>query len=108
MEAWFRYRYEDPAHHTPYDSAEGGYIWVFGGPYDAREQLEEQFQGVVPDEGIEELLDKLHGECVDWAPVHGPDDYDIELYEAVTEKDRAAPTLEDDLTATLRLIAIEL
>ena len=48
MEAWFRFRFEDPAHNTPYDSAEGGYIWVSGGPYGAREQIEEQFLGIVP------------------------------------------------------------
>jgi hypothetical protein len=108
MGAWFRHRYEDPAHRTPYESAEGGYIWVNGGPYDAREQLEEQFQGIVPDEVIEELLDKLHGECVDWAPVPGPDDYDIELYEAVRENDKASATLEDALSAISSLLALSI
>lgn len=108
MEAWFRHRYEDPAHRTPYESAEGGYIWVNGGPYDAREQLEEQFQGIVPDEVIEELLDKLHGECVDWAPVPGPDDYDIDLYEAVRENDKASATLEDALSAISSLLALSI
>lgn len=28
MEEWFRQRYEDPAQRTPYESAEGGYIWI--------------------------------------------------------------------------------
>jgi hypothetical protein len=68
MEAWFRYRYEDPAERTPHDSSEGGYIWIWGGPYNAREQLMEQFQGIVPDDVIEELVDKLQGQCFDWAP----------------------------------------
>ena len=108
MEAWFRDRYEDPAHRTPYDSGKGGYICVSGGPYDAREQLEEEFQGIVPDEVIEELLDKLRGECVDWAPVPGPDDYDTELYEAVREDEKAQTTLEEALSAISSLLALNI
>jgi hypothetical protein len=108
MEAWFRSRFEDPAHSTPYESAEGGYIWLSGGPCDAREQIEEHFLGIVPHEVIEELVDKLHGECVEWAPVPGPDDYDIELYEAVRENDKAAATLEDALSAISSLLALSI
>jgi hypothetical protein len=47
MEAWFRSRFEDPAQRTPYDSGEGGYIWIWGGPYDAREELNQEFQHLV-------------------------------------------------------------
>lgn len=32
---WFLYNFEDPVHHAPHDSREGGYIFVYGGPYDA-------------------------------------------------------------------------
>src|SRR5450631_3948210 len=108
MEAWFRARYEDPAFRTPYESAEGGYIWISGGPYDAREQLEEEFGGIVTDEVIEELVDKLSGESLEWAPVPRPDDYDFELYEAVRENDKAAATLGDALNAISSLLALSI
>jgi hypothetical protein len=41
--AWFLDRYEEPHHHVPHDSAEGGYRYVMGGPHDAAEILAEQF-----------------------------------------------------------------
>jgi hypothetical protein len=37
MVEWFFNNFEDPVHHTPYD---GGYVWIWGGPYDARDELE--------------------------------------------------------------------
>ena len=37
MIEWFNQNFEDPAERTPYESAEGGYQWIWGGPYDARE-----------------------------------------------------------------------
>ncbi len=59
MEEWFRKTFEDPAHRTPYESTEGGYIWIWGGPYDARDELESEFQRLVPQEVIDKLVDKL-------------------------------------------------
>lgn len=85
MEAWFRDRFEDPAERTPYESAEGGYIWIWGGPYDAREELESEFSGIVPDETIEELIDELEDECVEWAPTPRPEDYDEYIAEDIAE-----------------------
>lgn len=83
MESWFRERFEDPAEHTPYESAEGGYIWIWGGPFDAREELEEEFSGIVPDDVIDELVEKLEGECYQWAPIPSPDDYDNYLVDYI-------------------------
>lgn len=76
METWFRQRFEDPAERTPYESAEGGYIWIWGGPYDAREELEAEFSEVVPDDVSNELVDKLEDECREWAPTPSREDYD--------------------------------
>lgn len=83
MESWFREQFEDPAERTPYESAEGGYIWIWGGPYDAREELESEFSGVVPEDVIDELVDKLEGECFEWAPTPSRDDYDNYLVEDI-------------------------
>ena len=35
MHAWFHRYYQDPVHETPHESAEGGYIYIWGGPYNA-------------------------------------------------------------------------
>ena len=43
---WFSQYYEDPANQTPYESAEGGYQFIWGGPYDSRDELESEFSGV--------------------------------------------------------------
>ena len=40
MVEWFLAHYEDPAENTPYDD---GYVYLCGGPYDAREELSGRF-----------------------------------------------------------------
>jgi hypothetical protein len=67
MREWFLQNFEDPAENTPYDSGEGGYQFIWGGPYDAQEQLSEEFGGVVPDDVIEELADKLSDISTEWS-----------------------------------------
>ena len=76
MERWFRERYEDPAVRTPYESAEGGYIWIWGGPYDAHEVLGDQFGDTVREDLIDSLVQELLSECFEWAPTERPGDYD--------------------------------
>lgn len=39
MRAWFLESYEDPVERTPYESREGGYIYIWGGPYYAHDEL---------------------------------------------------------------------
>jgi len=84
METWFRERYEDPAERTPYESAEGGYIWIWGGPYDAAEVLGDEFSGKVDQETIDSLAEDLASECWDWAPTPRPDDYDVLVEDIAT------------------------
>jgi hypothetical protein len=80
MERWFRSNYEDPANRTPYDSGEGGYIYIWGGPFNAREELRERFHEIVPDDAIEELADELEGEAWEWAPTPSSEDYDNTIF----------------------------
>jgi hypothetical protein len=56
--------YEDPAQHVPHDSGEGGYLYIAGGPYDAREVLSEWYP-VAPEEDIAEVAERL-AESFDW------------------------------------------
>lgn len=73
---WFFERYEDPANRLPYASAEGGYQWIYGGPYDAREQLGDNFPDE-PDDIVEAAVDEIESEgLTDWAPASSADDYD--------------------------------
>ena len=66
MREWFFDHYTNPLDNTPYESAEGGYIYIWGGPYDAREELNEEFSGEVPDDIIEELADELNEITIEW------------------------------------------
>jgi len=69
---WFHRNFEDPGEETPYESAEGGYIYIWGGPYEARDELGDEFAGIVPDQLIEEVAEDIEEDgTVDWAP--GPD-----------------------------------
>lgn len=104
METWFRSRYEDPAERTPYD---GGYVWIWGGPYDAEEELRSEFEEVVPEKIIEDLAESLSQECSDWAPVPSDDDYDHSLLAVVSANADSFPTLKEALGTVARLMKIK-
>ena len=68
MVEWFHENFEDPAQHTPYESAEGGYQYIWGGPYDAREQVGSAFPEA-SDEEIDAAIDEIESDgIVYWAP----------------------------------------
>lgn len=98
MEAWFRSHYEGPDVQTPHDP-ETGYIWIWGGPYDAADVLQGAFNGVVPLEVIQRLASDLTSEHWEWAPIPGPDD--IERSED-DEGENAASRRVDEAEAAAR------
>jgi hypothetical protein len=65
---WFRQHYEDPANGVPFDSAEGGYQYVNGGPYDAREVLQDAFE-FVPVSVIDEAVNQIEAYGADWVKI---------------------------------------
>lgn len=77
MKEWFHSRYEDPVNHTPYMTSEGGYIWIYGGPFDAQEELENEFFEFVDELLIEELSEELSDESFQWTRTQN---FDQELY----------------------------
>jgi len=88
MKQWFLANYEDPAERTPYESAAGGYIWIWGGPYDAREEIEGYFFEFSDESTIEESVNELEYYCLEWAPTERPGDYDdyvIDDISSITE-----------------------
>lgn len=66
---WFREHFEDPANETPYSSEDGGYQYIWGGPYDAREQLSDEFGTMISEDLIADIAVELENDdIVDWAP----------------------------------------
>lgn len=78
MLAWFGQNYEDPAQRTPYESAEGGYQYLYGGPFDAHEELGDEFYDVAPEKLIREVAEGLERESYEWTHTPEWDDYDDE------------------------------
>jgi len=77
MVEWFYENFEDPAMETPYESAEGGYQYIWGGPYNAEEELWDAFPDA-SEELINSAADQIEsGGLFDWAPASNriqPDD----------------------------------
>jgi hypothetical protein len=66
---WFLTNFEDPVHITPYESREGGYQYIWGGPYDAHDVIENVFAGIASDEIIQAAIEEIEEDgLTDWAP----------------------------------------
>ena len=75
LKAWFYQKFEDPAEKTPYESAEGGYQWIWGGPYDASEVLSSEFGNHVAEEVIQKVAADVQADGLyEWAPRNIADD----------------------------------
>lgn len=65
---WFYANFEDPVHSTPHDSEEGGHIYVWGGPYDAEEELYSAFSSA-KDDLVERASKEIGADGIwEWAP----------------------------------------
>jgi hypothetical protein len=63
MAAWFLTNFENPVHNTPWD---GEYVYIRGGPYDAREELEDAFGGQATEPAIEVAAKQIEEEDDSW------------------------------------------
>ncbi len=77
MKVWFLQNYEDPANSCPFESKEGGYFYIYGGPYDAQEELENEFGHIYNDEEIRIAAEELENEqgVWDWSGIPDDDDF---------------------------------
>jgi hypothetical protein len=66
MVQWFFENFEDPGECMPWD--EGAYMFVWGGPFNAREELEDVFGDVVNDEALGKAVAKIEERGWEWAP----------------------------------------
>ncbi len=73
MISWFHENFEEP-HNLPYDK-ELGYLWQDGGPFNANDELQENF----PDEDyniVEVAVKKIESSSFEWAPIFGTKYFD--------------------------------
>ena len=67
MEAWFRTYYEDPERETPV--SEGEYVFSWGGPYSAVDELHHEFGSFIDEDRIGDLVVQLERKgTMEWAP----------------------------------------
>lgn len=70
--------YEDPANCCPYEDGEYQYIW--GGPYEPREVLEEHFGDYVSEKIIDEVVEELEGISYEWSDYPESDEDELNYY----------------------------
>lgn len=58
---WFFNNYCDPNENLPFNSQEGGFIWIHGGPYQADEVIEDFFTDYASDYAIKESIELIQG-----------------------------------------------
>src|ERR1700733_8633868 len=65
MFEWFSQNFEDPVNETP--RMDGEYIYIWGGPFNAREQLWEKFEDLISHEVIETVATQIERDgTTDW------------------------------------------
>ena len=108
MREWFFAQFENPVENTPYESKEGGYIYIWGGPYDAREELSNEFGGIVSDDVIEGLTEELEQECVEWTRKPGAEEFDRYIYEIVASNTQFYTTFRNSVDKIKGLLKLDI
>ncbi len=90
VKEWFFENFEDPVESTPYESREGGYQYIWGGPYDTREIFEEYLPDL-PEELVESIISELEQTTPEWTVS------DNRLY----DEDPPEPTAYEELQSAL-------
>lgn len=105
MKSWFWTYYEDPSASMPHISAEGGFQYIWGGPYDAMDELFNEFDGIVPENRIREAAESVQSDgTYDWAPSpeHPNRRADREEFQAGDELPEESP--EDRLADVVQML----
>jgi hypothetical protein len=75
MLQWFHENFQDPNNGTPW--VDGEFLWIWGGPYEAPDELYSKFGDIVDEKLIDEVVKEVEaGGITDWAAVHTNDDYE--------------------------------
>jgi len=101
---WFHRNYEDPQNETPYadkdDETPYNYNYIWGGPYEAKDELWAEFGDFLPENLIDEVVEMVESDGItEWAP--GPahpdmqqrrEDAEVDEVERNPELSRRWPT----------------
>jgi hypothetical protein len=68
IKEWFFQNFEDPVDNTPHETAEGGYLYIWGGPYETRDIIENVFADTASEQLIEEIIGELEEDGSEWVP----------------------------------------
>lgn len=73
MVEWFNDNFEDPQNELPYDSEEGTFVFLWGGPFDANDMIGDHFANQYDQQWIDAAVEQVVADGVlDWAPTsHG-------------------------------------
>jgi hypothetical protein len=104
MRDWFYANYELPVDVCPYD--EGEYVYIWGGPYEAEEELMEKFGNVYDEEIIRELADELNNESWEWSGQTIYDEEDIKAF--ISSSNMPINNLYNNINLMLELLNINL
>lgn len=107
MRTWFYANYQDPVECTPFESAEGGYIYIWGGPYDPEEELQDEFGGLIPDKTIEELTRELRDITSEWTGHPRNDDFDEYIFESITKSTKHLGAFKEAIANIEQLLGIK-
>jgi hypothetical protein len=110
MRRWFRSRFWDPANDTPYNSAEGGYLYIHGGPYTAEDELYSRFGDLCGDEVIRDAIDDIESDGIEeWAPIHcEPEhDYDPRFALALEEASEPLRKLQERIEQSKKVLTLK-
>lgn len=89
---------------TPYNTQEGGYQYIWGGPYNAAEELSSEFDGLVSEQLIEEVAEEVESDgIIDWAPgTYHPDQQTRRAEWEAEQRPDDGEEPEPDLDAIIR------
>jgi hypothetical protein len=102
---WFAHQFEDPQNDTPYNKEMGGYVYPWGGPFDASEQIHDEFSNVIDFDIMMRAVEEVQASGVlEWAPQtngdfyeHPEDDRDAEGVEYGDAVEGGEPIVMADL-----------
>ena len=97
---WFHTLFEDPQNEAPYaidKESPYNYEYIWGGPYDARDEIGDNFVGLASEEAMAAALHEVEKDgTIEWAPTSNHPDRRIIEEEAMAEEvNSAAPSLDD-------------
>jgi len=96
MTNWFGALFEDPALETPYNGREGGFQFIWGGPYDADTEIQEKFSDKYSYELIHRAVEEVESDGVhEWAPSDAHPDMERRRDEYFAERQPRFGTTEE-------------